>query len=961
MSHLGEPETPSNASPSVDQLIQWLAENRDDTSIEIAETLWLSMVMEPAATIEPESEQPLRPDPIASLNQEDIEDDIGDSGSAVTVSPAVPAPRANLATPTVQAGVLPPKALPVWLADPALLTDSLAIIRALKPLLKRVDAGLSRRLDEAATVEKIARTRLCWPITQPEQEPWFDIVLLVDRGSSMHIWDRLVKDIVRILRRYGAFRNVQPYDLMVDAAVQPQPEAVRLISNPRRPGHRPTEIIDQRGRRIVMVLSDCAAGYWWDGTLLPMLKDFGQVMPTVVWQMLPPWMWRRTAMGRGLAIALRNDRPGAANQQLAVQRQERRELDNHHPQISIPVITSEVIDLERWSLMVAGDRRAITPGFLLPVKTGTIPRSQDIQDVARDRISSDPERSDEEWQAAMQQALQQIAEERVQRFLELSSPSAQRLLMLLAAAPVITLPVVRLIRDAMMSQEPSPLPIAEVFLGGLLKRLPGQDAASLQPDLESPEEAQVEGAVEAEDSAPDRESDEEPAGYDVVQYDFLPHVRDILLKKLPVVDTVEVVNRVSAAVERRWNHFSDETFRTFLLNPQIQEPEELQGMRSFASVTADILKPLGGQYAEFAEALRRGMMPPDDPLPPNDPPTDWLPPLTEIEYDVAEYLDFPPLESITVTAPTIIAIQDRFEFTTATLERNPDPEAEDQWLIQQEAGVAWGYREPLSANEAEPATEPPTLSMIAIDGGSFTMGADDAELDSSDSERPTHEVTLQPFHISQTPITQTQWRIVAGYDRINRDLDPDPSSFKGDNRPVEKVSWEDAQEFCQRLTAVTGKPYRLPTEAEWEYACRAGSTTPFSFGETITTDLANYRGTDWPEVNASGSYGDGPKGRYREETTKVGIFPANAWGLHDTHGNVLEWCEDDWHLNYEGVPIDGSARLDLDENRDKDKLLRGGSWDLVPVACRSAYRTSYPRELRFSYLGFRVCCAHMSA
>ncbi len=946
MSLSGESEPSPNSSSPVDRLIQWLAENRDDTSIEIAETLWLSMVMEPAATIEPEPEPPPSPDPIATLSQDENQDDIGDSASAVTV-PAAPAPKATLATPTVQAGVLPPKALPVWLADPGLLTDSLAIIRALKPLLKRVDAGLSKRLDEAATVEKIARTRLCLPITQPEQEPWFDIVLVVDRGSSMHIWDRLVKDIVRILGRYGAFRNVQPYDLMVDAAVQPQPAAVRLISNPRRPGHRPKEIIDQRGRRIVIVLSDCAAGYWWDGTLLPMLKDFGQVMPTVVWQMLPPWMWRRTAMGRGLAIALRNDRPGAPNQQLAVQRQERREFAHDKPQISIPVITSEVTDLERWSLMVAGDRRAITPGFLLPVKTGTIPRSKEIQDIARDRIRPDTERSDEAWQAAMQQALQQIAEERVQRFLELSSPAAQRLLMLLAAAPVITLPVVRLIRDAMMSQEPSPLPIAEVFLGGLLQRLPGQDPATLQADQESLEAAQADATDE--DSATDRDPEEKPAVYDVVQYDFLPHVRDILLQKLPVVDTVEVVNRVSAAVERLWNRFSDETFRTFLLNPQMAEPDQLQGMRSFASVTADILEPLGGQYAEFANELRRGMTPPDDPNPPVDPPTDWLPDLTELDYTVAEYLDFPPLETITITAPTIIAIQDRFDFTTATLDRNPDPDAEDQWRIQQAAGVAWGYREPLHRpDETEPATEPPTLNMIAIEGGRFTMGAPENELESPDDERPTHAVTLQPFHISQTPITQAQWRIVADYDRINRDLEPDPSYFKGDHRPVEQVSWEEAQEFCQRLAARTEKPYRLLTEAEWEYACRAGNTTPFSFGETITTDLANYDGNY--------TYGDGPKGIDREETTEVGIFPANAWGLHDMHGNVWEWCEDDWHSNYDSAPKDGSAWLDLDTSENKDKLLRGGSWFNAPRYCRSAYRVSSSRGIRGYYIGFRVCC-----
>lgn len=146
---------------------------------------------------------------------------------------------------------------------------------------------------------------------------------------------------------------------------------------------------------------------------------------------------------------------------------------------------------------------------------------------------------------------------------------------------------------------------------------------------------------------------------------------------------------------------------------------------------------------------------------------------------------------------------------------------------------------------------------------------------------------------------------------MNKELDADPSNFKGDKRPVEQVSWYDAVEFCDRLTAHTKRAYSLPSEAEWEYACRAGTRTPFHFGETITTDLANYRGTDNEEYKWSGSYGPGPKGIYREQITEVGSFGvANAFGLYDMHGNVWEWCLDDWHDNYEGAPTDGSAWLD---------------------------------------------------
>ena len=149
-----------------------------------------------------------------------------------------------------------------------------------------------------------------------------------------------------------------------------------------------------------------------------------------------------------------------------------------------------------------------------------------------------------------------------------------------------------------------------------------------------------------------------------------------------------------------------------------------------------------------------------------------------------------------------------------------------------------------------------TLSMMEIPEGEFMMGSPEGEMDRSDDEGPQHWVKISRFYMSQTPITQTQWRIVAQWPFVNIELQGYPSYFEGEKRPVEEINWFEAIEFCDRLTQHTGRPYRLPTEAEWEYACRAGTTTPFYFGETITTDLANYRGTDWEKYNSSGSVSD---------------------------------------------------------------------------------------------------------
>ncbi|MFM6254995.1 MAG: formylglycine-generating enzyme family protein, partial [Dolichospermum sp.] len=179
--------------------------------------------------------------------------------------------------------------------------------------------------------------------------------------------------------------------------------------------------------------------------------------------------------------------------------------------------------------------------------------------------------------------------------------------------------------------------------------------------------------------------------------------------------------------------------------------------------------------------------------------------------------------------------------------------------------------------------------------------------------------------------------------QVNKELEPNPSCFKSDNRPVECVSWNDAQEFCARLSNHTKKPYRLPSEAQWEYACRAGTTTPFYCGETISTDLANY--DDYETT-----------GVYQGETTKVGSFKiANAFGLHDMHGNVWEWCQDDWHDNYEDAPIDGSVWAGLGIGLGNDmKVLRGGSWFSHADYCRSAYRTYSVADFNGSNIGFRV-------
>jgi formylglycine-generating enzyme required for sulfatase activity len=315
----------------------------------------------------------------------------------------------------------------------------------------------------------------------------------------------------------------------------------------------------------------------------------------------------------------------------------------------------------------------------------------------------------------------------------------------------------------------------------------------------------------------------------------------------------------------------------------------------------------------------------DDPLKTSD--------ITSFEFDVDEFIEVPePLRRIP------------YEFEVATIElresrnlfgRKSTPKV----VINRRTKEDWQYVETL-----EPKLN---LELVKIPAGIFVMGALQNELEAQEFERPQHSVNVPEFYMGKYSITQAQWRFGASLPRIDRELDPDPSRFKGQSLPVERVSWLEAIEFCARLSVHTGRDYGLPSEAEWEYACRAGTVTPFHFGETIDPKAANY--------NGGYIYGPGQKGTDRNKTIPVGsLNAANEYGLHDMHGNVWEWCQDHWHNNYQGAPENGSAWINTNAGENKNRVLRGGSWDNNPRNCRSAVRNNNNPVLRNDLVGFRV-------
>jgi formylglycine-generating enzyme required for sulfatase activity len=273
------------------------------------------------------------------------------------------------------------------------------------------------------------------------------------------------------------------------------------------------------------------------------------------------------------------------------------------------------------------------------------------------------------------------------------------------------------------------------------------------------------------------------------------------------------------------------------------------------------------------------------------------------------------IASATKSTQTAALVLHSFGFETAKVEIVKAFWGGNKTVLKKSPGIASRYIQNLGGGVK--------LQMVNIPAGTFLMGAPELEEGSSDYQRPQHRVHVPAFYIGKCPVTQAQYEAVMG---------ARPSYFQGGDRPVETVSWHDAIEFCQKLSQLTDRHYRLPSEAEWEYACRAGTTTAFYYGETLDNAVANYRS---------------------EETNVVGIYPANAYGLYDMHGNILEWCADRYHGNYIDAPTDGSVWA---HQGNSAYVLRGGSWYSKPSYCRSSARMYYQPDYRCAYFGFRVAC-----
>ncbi|MGF1480613.1 MAG: SAV_2336 N-terminal domain-related protein [Cyanophyceae cyanobacterium] len=891
--------------PTIGQFASRLKQSGlDVNAVDIADILWLTQFIEPRAAVRQDIDNKQtkreKTTPLPEITETSTAEQ--SDFALVTDRPSGSESVSEPASVQDDRSAEQPTGMPFPATAAPALRTRLDLARSLKPLMRKVPSKVRFDLDEEETVTQIAETRVWMPRKRPRPERWLDLDLVVEGSKTTVLWERAIAELQHLTEYHGAFRTVRTWRLEAqNSTVQlfPRWNTFKTQSKTSQRPRNPKEILDPSGRRLVLFVTDCTSALWRQGLIHETLRRWSEVQPIAIVQMLPERLWGRTALSDGYRVQLSSISPGTPNAKLEVyglpildDRDEWAEDEEESLQpidkrlLTLPIVTLDPNPLHRWAQVVAGTGEPI-PG-----------RTFELAFV-RERATETP---------ALQSLTSRTARQRVALFQATASQTAQKLAGLMAATSV-SLPVIDLLRDEFLP-EAQQAHVAEVLLSGLLRRCDTEDE-------ETHYEFFGDGATDTSD-----------------------RVRYLLLDGLPEDKAVSVLNRLSQVISQKAG-LSLNSFEAFLVYLQESEHNLGEAALPFARVGLNTLCRLGGDYATLARrySLLNG----------NTTTTKELP-LEDIEYEVAEFINFPPLQDFEYEPAKITHILERFEFETAQIEwqgrggsfSSPSSQVGQLAIVRRRA-TNWGYTEVLN--------EEIGLEMISIPSGTFVMGApgnevEGVELD-CDREQPRHQVTLSAFYLGRYPITQAQWRIVAAWSQIDRALDFDPSHFKGDNHPVEEVSWEEAVEFCRRLSAKTGKNYRLPSESEWEYACRAGTNTPFHFGRIITTNLANY--------NGNATYKGSPKGEYREQTTDVGSFPANHWGLHDLHGNVSEWCEDDWHSNYKGAPEDGRTWLEKN-TADNRKVLRGGCWFYGPESCRSAFRFYLTHISRDFTFGFRVCC-----
>ena len=542
----------------IDQLIAALNQEVDLSAEEIADTLWLAMHMEQSG-VDSTSRESSHSNP----DQETTEDNSKQHSQAdlADESPTETSTTEQESTekeqPSDRAGVYnqqPDRTqksldIPFKVPDAPSLREQLDLARAVKPLMRRIPSGSSLILDEAATTQRIANEGIWLPVIKPTLEPWLDLELVVDEGISMQIWRKTIKELERLLKNYGIFRDVRVWGLISNEQHKIQIRRGIGATAKNQSPRSAAELIDSSGRRLVLVVSDCVSDIWRSGAVNLALQTWANNVPTAIIQMLPQWLWGRTALGRATEVRFQGLAPSVSNRQLIANIVSLWSEIDQTTGIKVPVFTLEPERVSKWAQMLVGKGSIQSSGFVFKPEIRNLERDKPLFSLNRGELTP---------------------VQRVQAFRVTASPMARKLAGLLASAPVISLPVVRLIRETMLP-ESQQVHVAEVFLGGLLKPL-----SEIEVDIDP--------------------------GY--VQYGFIDGVRELLVDSVPTSSVLNVVEEVSKFVAKKVG-LSLEQFAAVLRNPEeISHGDLVKQVQPFAMVTGQILRRLGGEYEKVADELK---------------------------------------------------------------------------------------------------------------------------------------------------------------------------------------------------------------------------------------------------------------------------------------------------------------------------------------------------------------------
>ena len=530
----------------IQELITFFGSELDLTPEEVADLFWLilerqkhSQTVDYANIIAQENTSVTMK---SSSTEQSINTNIAEEDLAIaeiessSVNIYTSPPRTSL--PTTQEGYVP-----ISVPDAPSVRKPLDFIRALQSLSRKVPSSTEKVINERATVDWIAQTDIWMPILQPEPKLWLELALVIDESDSMILWRHTVKELQQILKHYGIFRDVRVWGMGKDNS-----DRVYLRSQTRSCSYK--ELIDPQNRRLIMLVSDFTDDLWRNLQTISILADWTESNPVVLLQMLPPWMWSRTALGSHTPAQFRSNGESILNPKLMVTVNRLAKRCNHDQGINLPLITLESELAKNWSRVIARYSLVSIPGYVL---------RKDLLAAAEAASSS--------------QTI--TARERVSNFNVNASPLARELASLLAAAPVITMPVVRLIISAILAPPKrdgfTQLQVAEVFLGGLLK-----------PTVEITRETEPEQ----------------------VQYEFIDGVRKELLKSTPLPKSKKIFFEVSRYLAERWGKNLQEFF-AWVREPSRSEDREPTGVKPFAKVASEILPQLGYQFDPNPEGIEQ--------------------------------------------------------------------------------------------------------------------------------------------------------------------------------------------------------------------------------------------------------------------------------------------------------------------------------------------------------------------